>query len=372
MPEHILPIDDSVAIPPSVKRAAEAAVAAHKAAYGEPEAPHSQVQPDPAREQPGPQPQPEPQSDPAREQTALQTAPQTALQTDPVPQASLSNPEDRSGVDPASWEGRYYAMEGRFRQSQITMGQMQQQMAELGDELQRVTSVLQTRGTAQEQPRQAVQSQARLLTDADVATYGPELIDVVKRAALEAVQPELQQVTQQTRQVNQRVAQTATAGLYQQLDAHCPTWREINVNPRFKAWCRSPDVYSGQVRGRLLNAAFQAADAPRVIAFFKGFQDEEVATGNAPAPQPEPQSASLAPVPRQAAVSLDTLTAPGRAKPATGDTLATSAEKPFVTLAQIRWFYSQAGRASYVGRDAERKADEATIFAAQREGRVKG
>ncbi|HEV3445121.1 MAG TPA: hypothetical protein VG099_10785, partial [Gemmataceae bacterium] len=285
---------------------------------------------------------------------------------EPPPPPDLSAPEDRSGVDPSSWQGRYFAMEGRFRQSQLTIGQLQQQMSELGDELQRVTAALQQRGPAQDQPPPQPQ---RLVTDQDVQTYGPELLDVVQRAARQAVAPDLANIANQNRQTRQQVAQTAQQGLYQQLDAGVPNWKEINVNPRFKAWCGSRDVYSGQVRGRLLNAAFQAADAPRVIAFFKGFQTEEVATGNAPAPQPQ---AAAPAAPRQAAVALDTLTAPGRAKPATGDTAVASADKPFITRAQISFFYSQQGRQSYAGRDADRKRDEAMIFAAQKDGRVKG
>jgi hypothetical protein len=274
----------------------------------------------------------------------------------------LSKPEDRQGVDSTSWEGKYYAMEGRYRQSQVSMGQMQQQLSEMGDELSRMTQAMQTR-PAQEQH----QPQAKYVTDEDVKTYGPELLDTVRRAALEAVQPDLQRVAQQNQQTSQRVAQTQQATLYQQLDAQCPEWRQINLNPRFKQWCNSPDIYSGQLRGRLLNAAVQAANAPRAIAFFKGFQNEEVATGNAPAPQAEP----LPQAPRQAATTLEAIAAPGRAHPASGGSSGSAADKPIITLAQIRQFYSQAGRAAYVGRDAERKADENMIFAAQREGRVR-
>ena len=163
----------------------------------------------------------------------------------------------------------------------------------------------------------------------------PELIDVVKRAAREAVSPDIQNIQQQNQRFSQQVTRQNTQSLYGALDAQVPDWRAVNTNPRFKLWCRSPDIYSGELRGKLLNTAFQAADAPRVVAFFKGFLHEEVATGNAPGPQSEPQ-----PAPRQAAVNLETLAAPGRAKPATGDTPASSADKPVFTRAQISHFYS--------------------------------
>jgi hypothetical protein len=360
MPETQPPVDENVIVPASVRQAAEAAVAAHKAAYGGGDAPAAQLEgvPPPVSE---PVAQPESVPPPVLEPQTI--APQPTHP--PIP--TLSKPDDRAGVDPSSWEGRYYAMEGRFRQSQISIGQMQQQMAELGDELARVTQAMNSRASVPEY--QAPAPQAKFVTDDDVKTYGPELLETIKRAALDAVQPEIQQVANQNRQVSQRVAQTAQAAMYQQLDAQCPEWRSINTNPRFKTWCNSPDVYSGQLRGRLLNAAVQAANAPRAIAFFKGFQNEEVATGNAPAPQPEPQG--VPPVPRQAAVALDTLTAPGRAKPATGDTAVTSAEKPFITRAQISQFYADVRRGVYAGRDADKKELERRLEAAQREGRIR-
>ncbi len=114
MPDALAPVDTSVALPPSVLRAAEVANAAHAAAYQTTPAP----QPD---QNPAPQPTPPPQPD-------QNPAPQ------PTPPPQPSRPEDRHGVDPASWEGRFYSMEGRYRQSQTTIGSLQEQLSELGDD----------------------------------------------------------------------------------------------------------------------------------------------------------------------------------------------------------------------------------------------
>jgi hypothetical protein len=153
------------------------------------------------------------------------------------------------------------------------------------------------------------------------------------------------------------------------LAAEVPNWKQINTNPRFIAWLGLPDVYSGQVRKAMLNAAFQAASAPRVIAFFKGFIADEVATGHiSAAPPTEPQPAAA---PRQPAVPLSTLTAPGRAKPATGDTQV-PVDKPIYTRTQIAKFYSDVRRGAYLGREQDKATEEAKIFAAQNDGRVRG
>jgi len=77
------------------------------------------------------------------------------------------------------------------------------------------------------------------------------------------------------------------------------------------------------------------------------------------------------PVPRQAAVDLGTLAAPGRAKPASGDSQV-PADKPFITRAQISKFYDDKRRGFYAGREAQAAQFEADLTVAQREGRVRG
>ena len=344
----IAPEDPNVVVPPSVKRAAAKAAKAHKAAYPDqvPDpAPQADPQPQPTAD-PAPQPEPEPQPEPA---------PQVQPQPEPAPQATVGEEQ---------WEHRYHSMEGRFRQSTATITQMQEQMGHLGDELLAAQNMIAQMRAGPPQPQPQVQP---LLTDEDRKTYGPELIEVIQRAAREAVMPDVQKTQNEVRQVNQRVSQTATVGVYETLDEKVPNWREINTDPRFIQWCRLPDVYSGQVRGKLLKTAFQAANAPRVLAFFKGFLDEEQATGNAPAPQAEPQAA-----PRVAAVPLVSLAAPGRAHPAAGNsTPASSVDKPIFTRAQISAFYSDVRKGVYAGRDADKARDEAAIFAAQSDGRVR-
>ena len=349
MPEALPPVDPNVRMPPSVARLAALADATHAQAYGT-----GEPQPAPAPE-PAPQPTPEPAPQPA-------PAPVAAPEPAPAPQpAPAPAPAPEPAVGTAEHEhARFLSMKGRFEQSQTTVGSLQQQLSELGDELVRTQSLI-TTPRRQDPPPQP----QTLLTDKDIETYGPELIDVVQRAARQAVAPELQRVEDRTRQVDQRVAQTAQQGVYTALAEAVPNWNEINNSQEFKRWCSLPDLYSGEVRGKLLNTAFRGANAPRVIAFFKGFIAVGVATGQVPVPHAEPVT------PRKAAVPLESLAAPGRAKPATGDTQV-PADKPIFTRAQIAGFYALVRKGAYAGRDADKAADEALIFAAQRDGRVRG
>jgi hypothetical protein len=126
-------------------------------------------------------------------------------------------------------------------------------------------------------------------------------------------------------------------------------------------------MLSGRVRQQLLNEAISAADAPRVISFFRGFLQEEQATGHI---EPSP-AVQQAPPPRTPAVDLGSLAAPGRARPATGGDASVPPDKPIYSRAQVKQLYEQHRKGAYVGREAEWARLEADMFAAQREGRYR-
>lgn len=349
-------------VPPAIAAQAADAAARHAAAYPG-QAPRKEDVPQP------PQPAPiTPQPDPAVVNPPAQPDPPKPTR----PPAAATPPADvpETGAD-GSWQHRFHAMKGRWEQAGQQIGSLQEQLTEMGDELMRVNQLLQMSPQERQaaRPGSVQQGQApRLVTPQDVETYSPELIDLIGRAARDAVAPDINNVAKQVKQTSQRVGQMSQADVMATLKAEVPDWETINHDPRFKQWCALPDVYSRQIRGKLLNAAFNAADAPTVVAFFKGFLAEEQATGQIPAPQPQPP---VPPVPRQAAVALDTLTAPGRPKPAGGDAPVAAADKPVFTRGQIKGFYNLVRQGHYNGREQDKANDEALIFAAQREGRVR-
>jgi hypothetical protein len=353
-----LPIDESVKLPPSVQAQIDAANATHAAAY----APEPSPQPDPAAAEPSPQPDPQPQPvqvAPQPEAPAPEAAPQPAQPHDGYPDknAQLSSPQ---------WRHEYLSMKGRYEQATQTLGSMQEQMTEMGDEIIRLQQVL--RQAPQQGQPQSQQPQS-LLTEADQQIAGPEMLDLIQRAAKAALLPELQQHQQVVRNIQQTQSRAATQQIHNALFDAVPDWVAINRSPRFKSWCGSRDIYSGMPKGELLRRAFAAGDTARVIAFFKGFLSEEQATGQQPSDQsgqPYPNTPARTP-----AMSLEQLAAPGRAKPATGSDAPTPADKPIFTRHQISQFYADVRREAYAGREAEKNATEQAIFLAQREGRVR-
>lgn len=354
-PYDLAPVDPDAKIPQSVKDAAARAEAIHKQAYqtdGQPEPVAAAVEPVAAAVAPVVAAAPEPR-------------PVAAVPVQADPPAAAADGKDQN------WEHKYHAMQGRYKAATKTIGELQENMTQLGDELVRTQSLVHNAPRIGDgvQPLAPQPVRNPQITDADVQNYGPEIIDLVRRAASEVVGDAVAPLREDTTQIRQTLQKTAKQGVVDSLSDAVPNWQAINRDPEFKRWLSLPDVYSGVVKGVLLNQAVKAADAPRAIAFFKSFLSERAATGHSdPVVEPQPQAAAL----REPAIPLETLAAPGRARPATGNTAPGSpADKPVFTRAQVAAFYANVRKGHYAGREREKDADEQQIFAAQREGRVR-
>lgn len=340
--------DPNVHMPDHVRAAAAEAEARHKAAY-------APAEPEP---QPEPQPEPNPQPDIQAQEIRPQPEPQ-AHQVD-----DFTAPADPAALKDSEWARRYNSMRGRYVA-------LENQLQQMGQELVRTQSML---SQVQQAPQPAVQQPQRgqdhgnLITAEDEANYGAELIDLARRAGREAVAPELAALRDENARLTQRVQTTGKRELFERLDREIPTWRQINTDARFLGWLRLRNVYTGQIRGTMLKAAVDGANAPQALQVFKDFLAEAHATGMiAPAQQIDPQAQ---PAPRTPALNLDALAAPGRARPASGDSQVPG-EKRIYSRADISQFFRDKQRGLYAGREPEVQAFEADLTAAQREGRIR-
>ena len=358
-PDVQLPVDTSVKLPQSVIDAAKRA----EAHYVPAQVP-AQVQVDPAAPAQVPPANPDQPVNIVAVPASTAPAEPRPLLTEPVAdQAPVQVPVPSTAeIQTVDYASEYYSMRGRWAQSQQTVGMLQEQIAEQGRQLQDV--LRQVNEGHQQQRTEPV----RKLTADDEKTYGPEFLDVARRAAQDAMGPEIQELRRSQQQVAEREQRLASQLVLSELDEKLPNWRTINTSPEFLAWLRLPDVYSGSVRGNLLRQAVAAASASRVLAFFKGYIAEAQATGQLPAQQ----TTAAAPAPaRQAAVPLETLTAPGRIQPAPAHQQGSASDTPWITRKQIAEFYSHAGAQRYVGREKDREHDQQIIFDAQRLGRIR-
>jgi hypothetical protein len=175
---------------------------------------------------------------------------------------------------------------------------------------------------------------ASYLTQADLDNYGSELLDVTQRAAMQAVDPYLQQLSQQHADLRQRQAREQRRNLDQRVAELVPDYREVDRDPRWHQWLMGVDLMSGRIRQALLNEAINAGNAGRVKKFFDDFRGQQG------------QSAGVS----------------------SGRRLA--ATKPFYTRDQITQLYDQRRRGAFNGREAEWNQIEKDLFDAQKEGRI--
>lgn len=373
MKEPASKIDESVKIPAAVAAAAARADALHRQAMGQPEGEVDENgNPKPA-EGAGNEGQPQEQEGVTPEGNLAQPEPKSEPKADaksePKPDAKSEAKPDAKLEDGETWEHKYKSVHGRL----VRQNRINEEMQEQIRNLQNVIATLQsgsgeTGKQGQSGPSDAEIAQS-LLTPEEIADYGPDFLTVVGKKAREELAPILKQyqdhianLEAQLGNVAQVTAQTQTDKMKATMDSQLPDWRKLNTDPAFLDWLSLPDPYSGVIRHDMLKAAYSQGDAPRTLAFFKGFLAQEAAV--APA-QGEPDKGTT----RVPKVPLADLAAPGRAKTAATD--STPAEKPFITRDQISMFYADVAAGKYRGRDADKKATEEQIFAAQREGRIR-
>ena len=298
----------------------------------------------------------------------------------PAPNGAPPPPDELPEVNAdgtVNWENRFKALKGRYDADSRRWGETQQQydarMRELASE----------NNTLKQPPLPGATPPPQLVSQKEIDDYGPDLIDVIRRTAQEAVMPLLTPLATSVGQVQARVESTEKETsrqflqrMHGNMDAAVPGWNDLNKDPNFIAWTKRPDVYSGLNRQEMLQKAWYAGDSNRVAAFFRGFLAEEAATDPAAAQARQqagigtveghaagPASSAQLPAPR---VTLESLAAPGRARAA----VQAPAGKPVWTAEGISSFYMDIANGKFRGRDAERIATEADLMAAQREGRI--
>jgi hypothetical protein len=345
-----LPYDPEV-IPPAVRKRAEAV----NALYTQQNT--SDVAQQPSEGQPEPAQARVPAEAPAVQVPASSVPPPTPAQVAPA----TSPPAPAEDENTETWKQKFVRINGANTALRKTIGEMQNQMEQMGTELMHV----------QQRPQQSKRAPVptpQFLTPEDEQNYGRDLLDVAQRAAMQTVAPKIHEIELQNKDLQNQLARERRRALDQAVELSVPDFRDIDRNPRWHRWLLGIDVYTGNVRQRLLDDAIAAASAPRVISFFNGFKAEEAATGHIESPASTAWQASA---PREPTIPLASLATPGRARSATGGDASLPTDKPTYTRVQIRDLYSANRKGAYVGREAEWNRLEADLFAAQREGRIR-
>lgn len=243
------------------------------------------------------------------------------------------------------------------------------QNREITQRMQQMEQLLATMSAAKtQQPVQAAPAPV-LVTDEDKAEYG-ESIDMMRKVSREELIPVAQEIASikrllaqfqmnvmpQVQNLTQKQAMSAEQQFWSDLTRAVPNWREVNDNADFQDWLLNIDPLSGISRQTILDDAQRNLDVPRVVNFFRTWNE---LNGQANVAQNPNRQASASELERQVT--------PGRSRN-TGAPNNGGAKT--YTPEDIEKFFADVRKGRYKGREAERDRLERDIFAAQRENRI--
>lgn len=265
----------------------------------------------------------------------------------------------------AEFDQKYRSLQGMFARQSADNEQLKRQVDDL----------LRREKETPAPPAPTAPTSVKRVTDTDVKEYGDELIDLMRRAAQEALsapllllerrvsdmetnfQKRIKDVDSRLNQTSDVVGRTAAERFQNDLTKLVPDWETVDAQKEFLTWLGQRDPLSGIVRQQLLDNAVQTMDVARTAKVFETFKQE---TG---------KSASGAPAPKSEPARIDpaSLAAPTSSRPAVSTPSATGGKKIY-SLGEISKLYDDRTRGRISA--AEWTRIEADINLAILEGRV--
>jgi hypothetical protein len=294
------------------------------------------------------------------------TAPPQETPQDPPPSEPPAEPPAAPPPAAEDWQHKFQTLQGKYN---AEVPGLRNQIAELTRQVEELTA----KPAATPEPPPAPPA-PKLITDEDTETYGADLIDLIRRVAVETdagekarLQGEIadmrKQMAAQATQVETvagNVADERRATYFTELAKLCPTYEETDARQDFKDWLLQLDDFSGLVRNDILQTAFHAYDVDRTAKVFNQFL-------GATAPAPAPPTPTPAPVDPQA--ELSELVSPGQAR--AGTVFTPDDGQKIWAISEMDQFYKDFARGEYRGRLDDAKRIEADIDKALAEGRVR-
>ena len=294
------------------------------------------------------------------------------------PEAKEPDPAPEKKPEEDSFEHKFSVLKGKYdkevprlhrqlRDSENDKKRMADRLSQLEAEVRRLNEV----------PPKAPEPP---LSQQEIDEFGPDLIDIIRRVAKAetgvVLDEQLKPVKESLKQKNETVAKDDTdvsesdrRQMLTDLADAIPDWEKQNEDPKFLDWLDLEDPYTGKARTELLADAYMKADAPRLIAIFKGFQKENAVV----TPDDEPSDETPAEE-EKSEQPLEDLVAPGT--PKTGSAGAQNESgKRIWTQKDITEFY--AYKNEFIKKTPEKELPEKVIllekdlFNAQAEGRIK-
>lgn len=302
-------------------------------------------------------PEQEPQETPPQEERQ-----EPAVETPPTPEpatAPAEAPAEPKTESREYWENRFNTMQGVHR---ADLARWQDEKRTLEERIR----ALEAQGQAPTPPpASATATVKKLITDQDKETYGPELLDVIARAAaeqadqivaqrLKEIKPEIEKTREQVTQVSQQVYRSNEEKFFGELTKAVPDWQQVNADERWLVWLGEVDQLSGVPRQRYLDNAQQSLDHARVANLFNAFK-RDAGLDQPPAQPKAKPAAALSPTPR----TVGNASAPTPREPQTG-----------MSRSEIAAHYRRASTDVAYRHSDEHKAVEQRIATAMATGNI--
>lgn len=294
-----------------------------------------------------------------------ETTPPPETPSPEVPPAPTPPPQPTPDVV-AEWEQRYRTLKGKY---EAEVPRLHQQVRDLTQSVQELTQRSQQPPTpAPETPPQ----KKRLVTDKDAETFGPDLLDLIKRQSeeiaedlvskrssslqneIKRLETENQTLKAQLGDVSRNQETSAQENYLAKLTNVVPDWEQVNTDQRFLLWLGEVDPFTGLQRQAYLDDAFKALDVNRTAHLFNAWKQS--VTPAAPAPVQQRQTTEL-----QRQVT------PGKSKATPAP--AADPNTRIWTVNEIEQFYVEVRKGQHTPDEARRIENEINLAVST--GRVK-
>ena len=293
--------------------------------------------------------------EPVEEQLDTQTEEPATTQKAPV--VEKAKPADTSLTEVEDdFKQKYSTLRGKY---DAEVPRLHQQVRDLGGELAQIRKDLEAKKVEPKAPKEKVS----LVTDADRAEFGEELLDVQRRVAKEVSQEYEDRLEKQDAIINSlqdKLADTGNQvgemGFSQRLTNLVPDFAQIDKDERWVAWLNEHDPMLRGPRRVQAQQAFDAGDA-EAIAHYVGMWKETFASPSEPA-TPSRQT------------ELEKQVAPNRSANSVR-TQSTSQNSKVYSPTQVDNAWNKVRSLNTTGKYEAAEKLEAELTAAYMEGRVK-
>ena len=293
---------------------------------------------------------PAPQDDPTPAEPPADPAPAPA---EPKPVESKSTPTEPV-VPEETWQQKYKTLKGMYD------AEVPRLHAELRDLKSTVESLRRATETKSAEPAKPAE-QTKLVTDADVEAFGPDLIEVQRKVAREVAaefRAELDSLKAENADLRKQIGDTGNkvteASFETRLHRLVPDFEAVNTDPAWIAWLEEVDPMLRGPRKLAAQTAFTNGDAEGVAHYVSLFKAATAPAAVEPATQKTEE--------------LERQIQPSRSASATP---TPSPKGRVYTTADINRMFKQVTDLGVRGQLDEARKLEAEIDAAYMDGRVK-